>query len=163
MVKKEKREEAPQELSWRAAEYQFTEKDPGWYWLVVVAGIVLLAVALFGRNFFFGVFIVIAAVMIISFSRRRPRVLDFKLSGKGVAIGENISYDYDRLEGYAILEKPGRLHELVLEKKAAINPFLKLPIDAESAKEAERILQNHLPQIEYEESLIDIISGWLGF
>jgi len=158
-----KKIETQKELTWRAAEYQFVEKNAGWYGLVVVLGIVLLFLALLGRNFFFGVFIVIAVVMVISFGRRRPRVLDFKISEKGVAVGKDVFYDYDRLEGYAFLEKPGRLDEIVLKKKTAINPIIKLPIDAKSAEKAGVILQNHLPQIKYEDSLLDIISEWLGF
>ena len=162
MAKKTEKEN-PLELTWRAAEYQFIEKSVGWYWLVIIAAIVLIFLAVLGRNFFFGVFVVLATAMVIFFGRKRPRVLDFRLSAKGVAIGENVFYDYDRLEGFVVLEKPGRLNEIVLKKKAAINPFLKLPIDAKSGKDAEIILQGHLPQIEYEESLLDVVSDWLGF
>ena len=160
---KKNKEEAVQELTWRAAEYQFMEKSVGWYWFVIIAAIVLIFLAVLGRNFFFGVFVVLATAMVIFFGRKRPQVLDFKLSDKGVAIGENVFYDYDRLEGFMILEKPGRLDEIVLKKKAAINPFLKLPIDAKSGKDAEIILQGHLPPIQYEESLLDVVSDWFGF
>ncbi len=163
MPKENKEETAARELTWRAAEYQFVEKNVSWYWLVIIVAIVLVFLAVLGRNFFFGVFIVLATAMIIFFGRKRPQVLDFKISDKGVAIGENVSYDYDRLEGFVILDKPGRLHEIVLKKKAAINPIFKLPIDAKSAEKAEVILQNHLPQMKYEDSLLDIISEWLGF
>ncbi|HXF43973.1 MAG TPA: hypothetical protein VNK70_00660 [Candidatus Paceibacterota bacterium] len=163
MAEKKEAKDVSRELEWSAAEYQFTEKSPGWYWLVALTGVAIALFSLIKNNFFFAIFIAIATLMVISLGRRKPRVIEFRLSDTGVAIGDNTFYDYDRLEGFAFLERPGRLHEIVLKKKVVVNPYFKMPIDAKSAEKAKTILLNHLPEMEHEESLLDAISDWLGF
>ena len=119
--------------------------------------------AFWQKNFFFAIFIILAGAMLLFFSRRRPQILDFKLDGEGIAIGDNIFYDYDRFEGFLIRSRPQRLDEVILKKKTAINPYIKVPIDSKLAPKARDILGENLPEVEYQESLIDILSEWFGF
>jgi len=165
MAGKTKKEDKKKEqgISWRAAEYQYIEKDIGWYFTVSFVALLLIVLSLWGGNFFFAIFMVIAAVTVIFFARRRPQIFDFKISNEGVAIGENIFYDYDALHGFVIRERPGRLNEIVLQKKANLNPYLKIPVDSKLAEEVKIFLGNKLPEIEYQESLVETVSEWLGF
>ncbi len=158
-----KKTDTQNELAWRAAEYQYVEKDTTWYFIIVAAALILTILSLIQKNFFFAVFVIIAAAMIIFFARRKPQVVDFRITEKGVAIGENAFYDYDRLEGFAIVKKPNRLDEIVVKRKAVVNPYVKIPVDSENRRRAEEILKIHLPEVTYEESLLDIVSDWFGF
>ena len=72
------------EISWRAAEYEHFEKGGGWYLMVGGAALILLLIALWQKNFFFGIFILIAGILVIVLANRKPGVLDFKLTEKGV-------------------------------------------------------------------------------
>jgi hypothetical protein len=162
MPKKTKKEDLGG-ISWRAAEYQYVEKDIGWYFIVGLITFFIVVFALLKGNFFFAIFIILAAIVIFFFARRRPQVFDFRVTDKGVAIGGNIFYDYERLESFAIRERPEKLDEIVLKRKTALNPYVKIPVDSTYADKARKVLENKLPEIEYEESLIEIISEWLGF
>ncbi len=155
--------ETDNEISWRAAEYQYVEKDVSWYWIIIIIASILVLISLFRDNFFFAVFIAIAAVTLIFFGRRKPQIFDFKINDKGVAIGDKIFYDYERLEGFVIRKRPERLDEIVLKKKGAINPYIKIPVDSKLAPKVKGFLEKKLPEIEYQDSLIDIISEWFGF
>ena len=161
-IKKENKED-PEAINWRAAEYQYVQKDVGWYLLVGLVALVLIILSLLWGNFFFAVFILIAAATIMFFAKRRPRVFNFKITDKGVAIGENIFYDYEHLDGFAVRERPEKLDEIILKRKSVLNPYVKVPIDSVLAGKAKNVLAGKLPAVEYEESLIEIVAEWFGF
>jgi len=48
------------EVSWRAAEYEHEEKSGGWYIIVGLVTLILIALAIWQKNFFFGIFILLA-------------------------------------------------------------------------------------------------------
>ena len=160
---KTKPPEENQEINWRAAEYRYIRKDVGWYWLIGLVSIILILVAFWQKNFFFAIFIILAGSMFLFFSKQKPRVLDFRLNNKGIAISDNIFYDYDQFEGFSIQSRPQRLDEIILKKKTTVNPYIKIPIDSKLAQKAKIILGENLPEIEYQDSLIDIFSEWFGF
>ncbi|MFH0712853.1 MAG: hypothetical protein V2A55_03325 [Candidatus Jorgensenbacteria bacterium] len=150
-------------ISWRAAEYHYIQKEVGWYLTVGLVAFLLVFLSFLWGNFFFAIFIAIAATTVMFFAKRRPQIFDFKITDKGVAIGENIFYDYGRLDGFAVRERPERLNEIILKKKAVLNPYVKIPIDSVLADKAKDFLEGKLPEIEYQETLVEVISEWLGF
>jgi hypothetical protein len=156
-------EAAPsREVTWRAAEYEYTEKSVVWYLAVGLAAFLLVLFALWQRNFFFAVFIAIAVVVLITMGRKRPPVVEFRVSEEGVTIGKRFS-PFEQLQGFSLRERPGRLHELVLMRKAVVAPFIKIPVDAQAAVRVRELLSEKLPEAEHKESLLDLIAEWLGF
>jgi len=156
-------EEKNETLSWRAAEYHFAEKSVFWFGSISGVTIVLMLIALWQKNFFFAVFITVAGVMLMFFGRNRPAIHDFRIDDEGVGVGERDFYEYDKLQGFSMLQRSGRLDEIILLRDAAISPHLRIPIDSKSAVKAREILEKRIPELEHEESLIDILSDWLGF
>lgn len=163
MAKTKQENKKIREIEWRAAEFQYVPKGIGWYWLVGGCAAVLILFALYQKNFFFGIFIVLAGTMVIFFGGRKPRVFNFRIGEEGIDISGKVSYDYERLDGFAILEKPGRLDEIVLKKKTAVNPYVRIPIDDQTMIRAREILKDKLPEIEYQETFLEIVSDWFGF
>jgi len=154
--------EGKNEISWRAAEYDHVEK--GLYWYLAVGGVslLLLAFALWQKNFFFGIFIVIAGIMLIALGNRRPDVLDFKLTEKGFDDGRGSFYEYEQLDHFSVRNRLGRLDELMLKKKSAFNPFLRIPIDSKTAGEARIFLAQKLTEVEYEPTILDALVDLFG-
>ncbi len=159
----EKENQKNETLSWRAAEHHFVEKNLFWHLFIAFVALILVIFALIQRNFFFAFFIVIATVVLMSFGRRRPPIADFEISDEGIAINNSIRYDYEQLESFAIVNRLGRLDEIIIRKKSTLNPFLKLPIDNETIIKAEKILGSKLTKFEHEPSLTEAVSEWLGF
>jgi hypothetical protein len=154
--------QVPREISWRAAEYEFVEKNVVWYVGIGLVGFVLIVVALWQRNFFFAVFIAIAAIVLIAMGRKRPPVVEFRVNEEGVKVGKQFS-PFEQFQNFSLRERPGRLHELVLTKKTLVAPFVKIPVDGRAAQEVEELLKTKLPEVEHQDSFIDIIAEWLGF
>ena len=88
-------------VAWRAAEYGHAAKGFSWYLSVGFGALALAGVALWQKNFFFAIFIVVAAAVLFAMSRRRPPVLDFRIDADGVTVVDRLSLPYDRLEGFA--------------------------------------------------------------
>ncbi len=150
------------EISWKAAEYEYREKGPGWFFVVGVVALVLFIIALIGKNFIFAVFVLFAGVMLVSFGKKRPPIVKFHINNEGVGIG-NTFFEYRRLEEFAHRNRPGHLDEFILKKKTAMNPFVHIPIDSTLALEAKKMLKAKLPEVEHKESLVDVFAEWLGF
>jgi len=151
-----------EEISWSAAEHGYYEKDLRWYLAVGGVGAVLFILALWQSNYFFAVFVAFAAGVLIHFGKRRPKVLDFRITKEGVGIGERF-LEFDRLESFAVRERPGALHELIVKQRVYMNPYVRIPIDGMTAKRAQEFLAERLPEEEYQQSFIDLFADWLGF
>lgn len=150
------------EIIWKAAEYEYYHKDISWYWISFIISAILILIALWQKNFFFAVFVAIAEVAVILLSKRRPQIIEFKITDEGVTIGKDLFF-YRDLDGFKIISRPHRLDEIILKKSTSFNPFLKIPIDSKLAEKAKVILQNYLAEIEYETPLIDTLTDWIGF
>lgn len=164
MADDQKKEAAPQKqkpLTWRAAEYEYAEKDLKWYALICGVALILLVLALWQRNFFFAIFVVLATVVVISLNRRRPRTIDFVIDEGGISAGTT-KYQYEELEWFALRTRPGRLDMLTLRKKSTMMPFTHIPIDSGLAVKAREFVGEKLPEQEYEESLVDTLANLFG-
>lgn len=162
MTSKEQNQDI-KKLTWRAAEYHFVEKNIAWHGLIGLMTLLLVIFALSQKNFFFAFFVILAAMTLFSFGRRRPPIASFEISEEGIAINNSIRYDYDQLESFAIINRPGRLDEILIKKRAIINPFVNLPADAATAAKAEKILEKKLEKFEHEPTIMEAIIIWLGF
>jgi uncharacterized membrane protein len=158
----EKKEEVKGGMTWRAAEYEHYDKSTAWYVVNGVVAAAIIGYALYQKNFFFAVFIVIAFIMLMFFSRRRPEVFDFRVDESGIGVGRS-SYNYESIENFSMRSRLGRLDELILKRKVSMNPIVKIPIDSKLAGEVKEFLGGKLPEIEYEESLLDTFAEWFGF
>ena len=159
-MKKEKKE-APETLSWSAAEHEYAEKNAMWYLVLGGIALLLLIIALWQGNYFFAVFVVIAAVILTNFGKRRPKVFEFRVTTEGVGVGEKF-LPFEELESFMIRERQDALHELIVKKKTYVNPYVRIPVDEGTAEQARALLAVKLPEEEYEASLIDLFADWLG-
>lgn len=156
-------EENNKEIIWRAAEYKHFKKSPLWYLVVALVSGLLTLLALLQNNFFFAIFVILAGIMLVFLGKKRPKVVEFRITNNGIEIGNDIAYDYNELEGYTVREYPDRLNEIIIKKDSAINPFIKMPVDSQILPKATSKIEEYIPQKDYEESIIDTFSDILGF
>jgi len=152
-------------ISWSAPEYEKLPKPRYWYAINVFIVLILLIFALWSKNFFFALFIVLVEMVLIISGRRGPQNFHFLLNEKGLKI-DNQFFGYEKFEGYLLREGLGgvrKYDELILKKKNVINPYLKILFDRNLKEELKSILAVKLPEIQYEDSLIDIFFEWLRF
>ncbi|HEY4475515.1 MAG TPA: hypothetical protein VJB92_02215 [Candidatus Paceibacterota bacterium] len=153
------------EIHWSAPEFHYYEKDAAWYWLVIIGAIVLVGLALWQKNFLFAVFIIIAAILAITWGRKEPPMVDFILSEKGLDIGGKKFYSFESLEGFAIIpvRTNEELNELLLKSKNRLSGWIRIIIAAQRADAIKALFRKRLPEVEYQETLTEHISRWLKF
>lgn len=149
-------------IEWRAAEYEHSEKTTLWYVGLVIAAIALIGIALWQQNFFFGVFVLIAGVIVFLFADKKPSVFDFRVDDEGVTVGGRL-FHYGELNNFAVHQRPGKLDAIVIHRNVNFNPHLMIPADMRTINKVRMLLAEKLPEVEYNESIIEIFSDLLGF
>src|SRR3989344_7985366 len=96
---------AKNEITLYAPEFKYHHKELGWYWLSIIVSGILFLISLWQKNLLFGIFVVIAELMVIIWAKEFPKNIRFKLSGRGLEIGKMKFYQYEELDGFHIHEE----------------------------------------------------------
>ena len=146
------------EIAWQAPEYAPYQKNVSWHWLVLILGIILIAVALWQKNFLFAVFIVIAEILLFYWGRSQPRLVEFKLNEKGLEL-DNKLHPYDEFVYFSVNENTGmdNFSQIAFKTKSHFKPLLEVYIDKNKIALAKEKLIKCLEEHEHEENLIDIL------
>ncbi|MDO8574634.1 MAG: hypothetical protein Q7R86_03335 [bacterium] len=152
------------ELSWEAPEFEFREKTVSWYWITIIGAVLILALAVWKKNFLFGVFILIAEVLILIWGSRKPDMVVFFLTDKGLTIGEQKSYPYPEIYGFAIEDdEADEWATLILEFNKKLRPAARMSVPKDKLTDIKKILSNFVDEIEIKKSLVDSFQKFLGF
>ena len=153
------------EIKWSAPEFEYIQKGIGWYWLTIIVAIVLSAFALWQENVLFAVFVVIAAVLVLTWGKSYPKTIEFTINENGLAIGEQKNYSYGELKGFVVRQGyvDSELVEIVFQKKSRLSPYIKILASDQDAEVIKEFLIQYLPEVKYEESLIEHIAKILRF
>jgi hypothetical protein len=171
MSRKRINQEKPSEnfISWQAPEFEYRPKDVSWYWLSLIIAIILIALAVWQKNFLFVVFVVIAWLVVSSFSNRFPTIWEFKIDEKGLNISlpnkksGNKFYPYEDIGGFDIHTGGEEYKELVFKVKNKFSPYLKINIRAGDEEKIKNFLLQRLSKEEYQVSLADSLANLIRF
>lgn len=146
-------------IRWQAPEFERHERGALWYYAVIAAGGVIVFVALWQGNFLFAVFAVVAALLLLFWSRQEPRTLEFALGEHGLAIGDGKRYSWGDLGGFSMEEvgEGAEFFDLVFSRAAALGTDLKILAPAEERDAIRELLSEHLPEEEYRPSLMEAV------
>lgn len=150
-------EDNNQFVFWKTPEYQQYQKDVSWYWIVAITGIALTAAALWQKNLLFAIFVVIAALMLIVWGQKKPRIIKVKLDETILRLDDQEFLIKDFL-GYYIDDEV-----LVFKRGGRFSQPLKIDIDTADKDKIAAILKDKLVKFEYQESLGEIIGRKIGF
>ena len=152
------------EIKWTAPEFEYRNKDVSWYWISIIVAVFLLGLAVWQKNFPFGFFVVIAEILLIIWGNRKPETAEFVLNEKGLQINGKKLHRYNDLAGFSISEEmhPGH-HDLIFSFRHHLRPTMKIILPKEHAETVEKTLQEIIPQLEYEPSLVDALERFLRF
>lgn len=147
---------------WEAPEHTHIEKSSDWYWILGIIAIAGSVTSMIFSNVLFGVVILLGAMTMIVTSYRRPRVIQFEVSGRGVRI-ENDLYPYSTLQSFYLDEENIPGPQLIVKSKKLFVPLLILPIPEEYIDEIEDIIAPRLREEHLEEPLSHRLLEFVGF
>lgn len=149
-------------INWSAPEFEYHDKSDFWPLFVVFISFLLGLIALWQKNFLFLIFIIIAAVTIIAWREKRPENVDFGLDNRGLWIKKNF-YEYKSFASFALMETGDELNSIQFRNKGRFRPYVVVPFPKDKFDEIKKHLLNFLPEVEYNESLIDVFMKILRF
>ncbi len=152
------------EIKWQAPEFEYHHKDVSWYWISIIIAVVILALAVWQKNFLFGFFVILAEILVLTWANREPALVHFTITEKGLSLGDHKFYALADIESFSIdareeLEWPN----LFFEFHRRWRPLLKIKIPKSQAAEIEKRLKTILQQTEHEQSLLDTLEEFIGF
>ena len=155
--------QAFQPMSWEAPEFTEYEKSRVWYIaLFGVAALLVLAMVLVKNYIAAALFVLLAPVVYLA-SAKKPRVLNFGISGKGVQIGDRL-YPYDDLQSFWIFYEPHMDRaELSLRSRKAVMPYVRLPLGSQNPAVVHALLSRFLPERKHADSVVDAMARRAGF
>ena len=153
------------EIKWEAPEFENRTRDISWYWISIIIAATMIAFAVWQRNFLFGLFVIIAEILVITWGNRTPQMVTFTLAEKGIKIGSEKSYPFAEMENFSVdKSSDDELLDTVIFRfhgKLKIPLMIKLP--KEKLEETRLIIKKVLEEVDYEPSFLDSLEKLIGF
>lgn len=157
---------APHQLTWQAPEFEHRPKTVTWYWASIIVAIVLLIFAVWQKNYVFGVFVVIAELLLMVWGSHEPPMVAFTLTPKGLRVGTEKFYPFHEFknwsvdaEGFFDPEWP----DIFIHLKGHFHTGVRMKVPRPLLPEVEAILRDHAEEVPFEPSAIDVLEKFLGF
>jgi len=149
-------------LEWTTPEFEYHNKSKNWFIITgIIAGILFL-IAIFTKNFLFGLLIGISYFLITTYSMKKPDDIKVSIIPKGIKINKAL-YDFDNLRSFWIFYDPPKIRELSLRSKKMVMPYIKIPLGGQNPVEVRKVLIKYLPEKKHKESTIDNLARNLKF
>lgn len=155
---------AEEEISWAAPEYEPRPKDISWFWLSIIVATFVLAVAVWQRNFLFGVFVVIAEILLLVWGNREPRQINFSVSAAGLTISNGKFYPWSEVRSWSAAEMEGwEYGDLLFNFKSSFQLSLRVLVPKDKLAGVKKFIATKAPEEERQESVIDSLGRLIGF
>ena len=151
------------EINWSAPEFEYREKDVAWYWISIIIASILIAFAAWERNFLFGMFIVIAEMLLVVWGNRSPRIIDFTLTEKGLLIGERKLHPINTFESFSADELDEAWHEIIFSFKAKLKTPIRIIVGEDKLEEIKKNLKPLVKEVDHEPSFLDSLEKIIRF
>ena len=148
-------------FQWEAREFADYKKGGGWFAIVIVVALGLIAFFIWQRNWTAAGVIGAAALALIAQSRIRPKKIKCEVYRDGIVVNEK-AHTYETLKSFWIII--GDHPKIRLEQTSRFSAQINMPISDEDPEQIRLFLAKHLPENESKgEDLTDTISRWFRF
>ena len=153
-------------LSWSALEFEKKDRHPDWLWYVGLVFGLAAVISFFYGNIFFGIFLVVAGIVMIVYAVKDPKLLTVTLTKKNIEISDGVmphsNIPYEKIKGFA-LDETGKPDKLLLQVKGSFVPIISLPLGGVTADSVKKFLIGKVPEAELRESTSVKIFDRFGF
>lgn len=149
-------------LAWTTPEFEYYPKRAAWYLIMGLIAAGLTAWAVFSKNYFFGLFVLLAYISLALMAQKKPEQIQSAITSKGVSINQTV-YLFENLKSFWIFYDPGRISQLSLRSKKLIMPYIKIPLGKTNPAKVRQLLIKYIPEKKQEESLIENLAKRVGY
>src|SRR3989344_2517583 len=154
-------------IRWEAPEFEHNPKTVSWYWISIIIAILLLAMAVWQRNFFFGIFIIIAEVLILVGAAVEPPMVRFELTEKGLTIGGRKFYAMREIDAFSA-DVEGVFDEewpdIVIHLRSHFRPAVRIKAPRRWLPEIRHEFATHnVTELHFEPSFFEVVEKFVRF
>lgn len=139
-----------EKIEWSALEYKHKEKSVDFIWTIGLVAFVVFIVALWMKNYLFGIFCIVGGASLILFSIREPEEAYYSIETEGLTMGKD-KYPWKKIKGFDIKKKEDE-DVLLVELDKHFLPIHSLPLPKDKTSLVKETLQKVTKRIELEES-----------
>lgn len=155
--------EATKFIEWTTPEFTYRSKSNDWYWGLGILAIVGFVASVLTQNFLTAVLVLLAAFLLVFFSRKKPDDVLFEMSDQGIRINDSL-FPYQNLQSFWLGSNSHGEPLLFLHVDRKIIPMLMVPVHPDiNLQEFREALLAYLPEVEHREPMAHILSDRLGF
>jgi hypothetical protein len=125
------------------------------------AAAVMIIIALWQKNILFGLFILLAEIMLVAFGRQAPVNKVYSLHVDGLFVDDQRVRLFSESSAFAFFDTGRRYVELVLRPSKKIHTYAKVLVPQERVEDVRKVLAKHLPPFEYNGTVSDAMARWL--
>ena len=148
-----------QDIEIFAPEFEYSPKGRLWYMSLIFLSLLFMLFALIAHNTTFIAVIALGATLIATRGNAKPRIVPLVINDKGIYF-KNKFWKFSDLRNFSIYEYTNKKY-FIFAPSGRFQTPMKVPI--RNSSEIRRKLNNLLPEVEYQESLIDSLITLMGF
>ena len=146
---------------WQASEYVHHEKSVYWFGAVGLVLVVMVTLAIISHYWLeIGVF-VMAAIAVVLYAKKPPRVLTYEVSPQGVSVDGRL-HPYSEFRSFGVVPDI-EWHTIDLDPVKRLSPRLSILFDGDDFDEIISHLELHLPQVDRDPDPIERFSRYIRF
>lgn len=151
-------------IRWTGYEFEYKEKTNDWFWAVGILIISISIISFIYDNAIFGLFIILAGIMVFMTAKKPPRLIDYELTEKGLIINDK-TYPHLDFRAFWVTEDKYSAPKLLLRANRIVNPILVITIETDyiDAEAVRDFLLDYIPEEKMEEPLSMRLMEFLGF
>ena len=130
-------------INWEAREYVEYKKNAGWYVGLAVVTLALCGLAIWLQQYSFLALIIVAVIALLTYTMRKPRMLHYSLSDKGLSEGNNL-HAFNQFKSFGVLDENNR-YSIVLIPKQRFMPRMIVAFPETEGEQIVDVFGNHLP------------------
>ncbi|MDD5043520.1 MAG: hypothetical protein PHD51_02500 [Patescibacteria group bacterium] len=149
-------------MSWSFPESESYERGWLWYAGVLFFGLLFLIYAVWVNNYLFVLIVLIAIIIMFTYSVKEPEEVNFVITDEGVGVNSKF-YSFEQLKNFWIVYNPPLVKKLFLEFKSSIRPELTVNLGDQNPLKVREVLLKHIEEnLEREEEpFSDEVARWL--
>lgn len=148
-------------ISWKAPTHLYVEKKTDWYWIVGIITAALAAAAFIFGEAITGIFIIVAAVVLVIHASKPPLIVDCEVNDRGIVFDQSL-YPFLTLDSFSIPHDrvPPRI---LIKSRKLFMPLIVIYIDEVDPEDVRAVLLRYIAETDHSEPLLNQLLEWLGF
>jgi hypothetical protein len=150
-------------INWTASEFVQHDKKANWYLILafVTLAVAALSYLLLGKDIFAPSVVITLGVVFGIAGSRKPRILDYSISGYGLSVGQK-HFNYEDFKSFSLLSE-GQVSTVLLMPSKRFSPTLTLYVPEEETDDVMNALGSFLPLEQHDVGYVDKFLGKIRF